>query len=45
MPPAPAGRDGAFTDAQASAFLVDVIEAGADCRNTVASIKAWSDEK
>lgn len=42
IPPAPAGAGGAFTDAQASAFLVDVIEAGASCRNTVAAVKAWS---
>lgn len=42
VPPSPAGEGGKFTDAQASSYLIDVIEAGADCRNKVAAVRAWN---
>jgi len=44
VPPAPAGTGGKFTDAQAASYLTDALEAGADCRNKVSAIKAWSDQ-
>jgi hypothetical protein len=31
-------------DAQAAGYLTDALEAGADCRNKVSAIKAWSDQ-
>lgn len=34
-----------FTDEQAANYLIDALEAGADCRNKVVAAKAWSDEK
>jgi len=42
VPVAPAGAGGRYTDAQAAGYLVDALEAGADCRNKVAAVKAWS---
>lgn len=34
-----------YTDAQAANYLIDALEAGADCRNKVAAIRAWDAEK
>jgi len=40
VPPAPIGAGGKFTDAQAADYLIDALDAGADCRNKVAAIAA-----
>jgi len=45
VPGKPSGAGGKFTDAQAADYLIDVLEAGADCRNKVAAVKAWDAEK
>jgi len=44
VPPPPAGTGGKFTDEQAANYLIDALEAGSDCRNQVAAVKAWSDQ-
>ncbi|BBC99084.1 hypothetical protein YGS_C1P0340 [Sphingobium sp. YG1] len=40
VPPSPSGAGGKYTDAQAADYLIDALDAGADCRNKVAAIAA-----
>lgn len=40
--PAPPAED---TDKAVAGFIVDLIEAGADCRSRVAAIKQWNEGK